>query len=49
MDTLTTILIIRAAAQGVAFATLILADPVFAWNDRWLDRTHKTTASEDRE
>ncbi len=49
MDTITTILIIGIAAQGLAFAALILAGPVYAWNDRWLDRTHKTTASEDRE
>jgi len=49
MDTLTTILIIGAAAQGVAFATLILAGPIFAWNDRWLDRTHRSTADENRD
>ena len=49
MDTITTLLIIGIAAQGLAFAALILAGPIFAWNDRWLDRTHKTTANEDRE
>ena len=49
MDTITTFLIIGIAAQGLAFAALILAGPIFAWNDRWLDRTHKTTANEDRE
>jgi len=49
MDTLTTILILGTAAQGIAFAALILAGPVYAWNDRWLDRTHKTTANEDRD
>lgn len=49
MDAITTLLIIGAAAQGVAFAVLILAGPVFAWNDRWLDRTHHATASEKQE
>jgi hypothetical protein len=49
MDTLTTILILGAAAQGIAFAALILAGPVYAWNDRWLDRTHRSTANEDRD
>ena len=49
MDTITTILIIGAAAQGIAFAALILAPPLYAWTDRWLDRTHKTTAHEDRD
>ncbi|HJK78661.1 MAG TPA: hypothetical protein O0Y06_07685 [Methanocorpusculum sp.] len=49
MDTITTILIIGLAAQGIAFAVLILAGPVYAWNDRWLDRTHKVTAAEDRD
>ncbi|MCZ0862128.1 hypothetical protein [Methanocorpusculum vombati] len=49
MDPITTILILGAAAQGIAFAVLILAGPVYAWNDRWLDRTHQETAREDRE
>ena len=49
MDLITTILIIGIAANGLTFATLLLAGPVYAWNDRWLDRTHKTTANEDRE
>ena len=40
MDTITLILIIGLAAQGLAFAALIL---------RWLDRTHRATADEDRE
>ena len=44
MDTITLILIIGLAAQGLAFAALILAGPVYAWNDRWLDRTHRATA-----
>jgi hypothetical protein len=48
MDTITTLLIIGAAAQGIAFAALILAPPLYAWTDRWLDRTHNTTAHEDR-
>ena len=47
MDTITLILIIGLAAQGLAFAALILAGPIYAWNDRWLDRT--ATADEDRE
>ena len=33
MDTITLILIIGLAAQGLAFAALILAGPVYAWND----------------
>ena len=41
MDTITLILIIGLAAQGLAFAALILAGPLYAWNDRWLDRTHR--------
>ena len=49
MDTITLILIIGLAAQGLAFAALILAGPLYAWNDRWLDRTHRATADEDRE
>ncbi|MCZ0860297.1 hypothetical protein O0S10_03495, partial [Methanocorpusculum sp. MG] len=49
MDTITTILIIGIAANGLAFAALILAPPLYAWTDRWLDRTHKTTANEDRD
>ncbi len=49
MDIITTILILGIAANGLAGATLILAGPIYAWNDRWLDRTHRTTASEDRE
>jgi len=49
MDTITTILIIGVAAQGVAFAAIVLAPPLYAWTDRWLDRTHKATAHEDRE
>ena len=49
MDIITTILIIGIAAQGIAFAVLILAGPIYAWNDRWLDRTHRSTADEDRE
>ena len=49
MDTITSILIIGIAAQGITGAVLILAGPIYAWNDRWLDRTHKTTADEDRE
>ncbi len=48
MDTITLILIIGIAAQGLAFAALILAPPLYAWADRWLDRTHNTTANEDR-
>ncbi|WP_338094635.1 hypothetical protein [Methanorbis furvi] len=48
MDTLTTILVIGIAAQGIACAALVLAGPIYAWNDRWLDRTHRTTADEDR-
>ena len=48
MDTITLILIIGLAAQGLAFAALILAGPIYAWNDRWLDRTHRATADEDR-
>ena len=49
MDIITTILIIGITANALGFAALILAGPIFAWNDRWLDRTHKTTANEDRE
>ena len=49
MDPLTTILIIGIAAQGIAFAVLIIAGPVYAWNDRWLDRTHHSTAHEHRD
>ncbi|MCZ9311953.1 MAG: hypothetical protein O0V67_01120 [Methanocorpusculum sp.] len=49
MDTITTILITGIAANGLAFAALILAPPLYAWTDRWLDRTHKTTANEDRD
>lgn len=49
MDTLTTILIIGVAAQGLAFAALVLSGPVYAWNDRWLDRTHHSTAGEHRD
>ena len=49
MDTLTTLLILGVAAQGIAFAALILAPPLYAWTDRWLDRTHKTTAHEDQD
>ena len=37
MDTITLILIIGLAAQGLAFAALILAGPLYAWNDRWLE------------
>ncbi|HJJ96478.1 MAG TPA: hypothetical protein O0X38_02385 [Methanocorpusculum sp.] len=37
------------AAQGVAFAVLILAGSVYVWNDHCLDRIHHATASEDRE
>ena len=32
MDTITTILIIGIAANGIAFATLLLAGPVYAWS-----------------
>ncbi len=42
MDTLTTLLIIGLAA-------LILAPPLYAWTDRWLDRTHHSTAHEHRD
>lgn len=49
MDTLTTILIIGVAAQGLAFAALVLAPPLYAWTDRWLDRTHHSTAGENQE
>ena len=49
MDTITSILIIGIAAQGITGAVLILAGHIYAWTDRWLDRTHKTTADEDRE
>ena len=34
MDTITLILIIGLAAQGLAFAALILAAPLYARNDR---------------
>ena len=49
MDIITTILILGIAANGLAGATLILAGPIYAWNDRWLDRTHRTTTDENRE
>ena len=49
MDTITLILIIGLAAQGLAFAALILAGPLYACGYRWLDRTHRATADEDRE
>ncbi len=32
-----------------AFAALILAPPLYAWADRWLDRTHHSTAHEHRD
>lgn len=28
---------------------LIIAGPVYAWNDRWLDRTHHSTVHEHRD
>ncbi|MCZ0863371.1 hypothetical protein [Methanocorpusculum vombati] len=49
MDTLTTLLIIGLAAQGIAFAAIVLAPPLYAWADRWLDRTHHSTAHEHRD
>ncbi|MCZ0862718.1 hypothetical protein [Methanocorpusculum vombati] len=49
MDTLTTLLIIGLAAQGIAFATLVLALPLYTLADRWLDRTHHSTAHEHRD
>ncbi|MDE2443427.1 MAG: hypothetical protein O0X49_03490 [Methanocorpusculum sp.] len=49
MDTITLILIIGLTANGLAFAALILAPPLYAWTDRWLDRTHHSTANENRD
>ena len=49
MDTLTIILILGIAAQAFAAAAIILAPPLYAWTDRWLDRTHAGTAREDRD
>ncbi|MDE2443799.1 MAG: hypothetical protein O0X49_05395, partial [Methanocorpusculum sp.] len=49
MDTITLILIIGLTANGLAFAALILAPPLYAWADRWLDRTHHSTAHENRD
>ena len=49
MDPLTIILILGIAAQALAAAAIILAPPLYAWTDRWLDRTHAETASEHRE
>ena len=49
MDLITLLLIAGLVLNGVVTASLILAGPIYAWNDRWLDRTHNVTADEDRE
>ena len=49
MDFVTSLLLAGVALNVLVTAALILAGPIYAWNDRWLDRTHKTTADEDRE
>ena len=49
MDTLTIILILGIAAQALAVSAIILAPPLYAWTDRWLDRTHAGTAHEHRD
>lgn len=49
MDFVTTLFAVGIAANALGFAVLLLAGPVYAWNDRWLDRSHRTTADEDRE
>lgn len=49
MDLVTAFLMIGIAANALGFATLLLAGPIYAWNDRWIDRTHNTTADEDQD
>ena len=49
MDTIPLRLSLGLAALALSFPALILSCPIYAWNDRWLDRTPRATSDEYRE
>ena len=46
MDWLT-VALIAVLLIGVAILIALITPPLYAWADRWLDRTHDLTAPED--
>ena len=46
MDPITLILI-ALLIVGMAILIALITPPLYAWADRWLDRTHDLTAPED--
>lgn len=42
-----TLLLIALLLIGAFILVTLLAPPLYAWADRWIDRTHQETASED--
>ena len=47
MDSLS-IFLVGLLIAGAVLLVALLTPPVYAWADRWLDRTHQSTADEEK-